>query len=258
MSVRSAMGQEFDRYAPRKAFLEAVVTCVNHADFLAHTLPMNVGHMDKMVVVTAPEDKDTQRVARYWGVSCVLTDQFRTRWGDFRKGAGINVGLETCARTDWLLHLDADIALPPVFRNYIENAKLNTRMIYGCDRAEFKSYRNWQRYYGNPQLHTDGDASCFIDPLHHGQRLGTRLHFGHKGGYVPLGFFQMWNAASGILTYQEGHTDAAREDNEFATRWPRSRRGFLPEIVAYHLESEDAPMAVNWRGRTTRPFQHAD
>jgi hypothetical protein len=35
----------------------------------------------------------------------------------------------------------------------------------------------------------------------------------------------------------------------FPTRWPRAKRGFIPELQAYHLESEDAPMAVNWKGR---------
>jgi len=245
-----------DSPPPRRLKIEAVVTSVGMADFLAHTLPMNIGHFDRYVVVTAPEDRDTQRVARYWGATCVLTDAFRSRWGEFCKGTGLNDGLAICDRTDWLSHMDVDIAQPPVFRRYIEEASLDKSMIYGCDRAEFKSYRDWQRYIGNPALHTDGGASCFIDPQHHGRRLGTRLHFGHAGGYITLGFLQLWNVASGITEYKQGHTDAAREDNEFAMRWPRAKRGFLPEIIVYHLESEDAPMAVNWKGRKTKPFQH--
>lgn len=34
------------------------------------------------------------------------------------------------------------------------------------------------------------------------------------------------------------------------------KRGFIPEVTAYHLESEDAPMAINWQGRKTKPFQY--
>lgn len=256
MSVRPCqqMVGDFDYFAKRQMKIEAVVTCVNHADILAHTLPINIHHVDKYVVITAPEDKDTQRVARYWGANCVLTDSFRTRWGEFCKGAGINDGLAVCEKADWLLHMDCDIALPPVFRNYVENAKLDKTMLYGVDRAEFKSYRDWQRFIGNPQLHTGGQ-NCFIDVHHHGKRLGTRLHFGHAGGYVPLGFLQLWNIESGVLEYKEGHTDAAREDNEFSLKWPRSKRGFLPEVIVYHLESEDSPMGVNWKGRQSKPFQ---
>jgi hypothetical protein len=239
----------------RNMLVEAVVTCVNHADILAHTLPLNVHQFDKYVVVTAPEDKATQRVARYFGATCVLTDAFRTRWGEFRKGMGVNDGLAVCKRTDWLCHMDADIALPPVFRNYIENGKLDPLSLYGCDRAEFKSYRQWQQFIGDPQLHTGGQ-NCFIDLSHTGTSIGTRLHFGHAQGWLPLGFLQLWNVASGIREYQQGHTDAAREDNEFSMQWPRAKRGFLAEIIAYHLESENSPMGVNWKGRKSKPFTH--
>jgi hypothetical protein len=252
-SVRDPMMNAF-AFTPRQTEIEMVVTCVDHADILAHTLPLNVVHFNRIVVVTAPEDKATQRIARYWGVACVLTDVFRTRWGEFCKGAAINVGLAACKRSAWLVHQDADIVLPPVFRSYVENAKLDPSMIYGCDRAEFKSYGDWQRFIGNPELHTAGQ-NCFVDLHHHNKRLGTRLHFGHAGGYVPLGFFQMWHVASGVTQYQEGHTDAAREDNEFSLRWPRAKRGFLPEIIAYHLESENSPMGVNWKGRKSKLFQ---
>jgi hypothetical protein len=235
--------------------IEAVVTCVNHADILAHTLPMNLHHFDRYVVVTAPEDQDTRRVARYWGATCVATDVFRTRWKEFRKGEGINEALAVCSKKAWLTHMDVDVALPPVTRTYLENAKLDTSMIYSMDRAEFKSYRDWQLFYGDPALHTAGQ-NCFVDTHHHGKKLGTRLHFGHAGGYIPLGFFQLWHADSGILEYQAGHTNAAREDNEFAMRWPRAKRGFLPELICYHLESEDSAMGVNWAGRKSKKFRH--
>lgn len=74
-------------------------------------------------------------------------------------------------------------------------------------------------------------------------------------GYVPIGFFQMWNpSVSGIHTYPEQHTSAARGDVAFAIQWPRAKRALIPEIICYHLESEQAPMGTNWNGRTTKPF----
>lgn len=253
-------GEGFDALAPRRLHLAGLTVCVGMADFLAHSLLLNLHHFDAYRVVTVPEDRDTQRVARYFGARCVPTDGIRSRWGEFCKGVGINDGLADLEAagglTGWVLHHDCDVALPPVFRAYLEQADLDPAGIYGCDRAEFKSYRDWQRFIGDPQLHTGGQ-NCFVDVSHTGKRLGTRLQFGHAGGYVPLGFFQLWHpGGSGVPRYREGHTDAAREDNEFALRWPRAKRGFLPEVIAYHLESEDAPMAVNWKGRQTRPFRH--
>jgi hypothetical protein len=239
---------------PRKIKIESVITCVNYADILAHTLPLNYRQFDKTVVVTAPEDKATQKVVDYYtGVQSCKTDAFRSRWGEFCKGAGINAGLDALDKDAWILHLDADIILPPNFREVLENADLDTTMIYGADRAEFKSYADWQAFYGSPEPHTQGNG-FFIHITHHGQQLGTRIAFQHFGGYVPIGFFQLWHADSKILRYPQGHTDAGREDSVFPTQWPRSKRALIPEIVVYHLESEAAEMGINWHGRKSKPF----
>ena len=237
-----------------KMTIKAVTTCVRNADFLAHTAPLNRQFFDRFVVVTAPEDKDTQRVCKTWSIECLATDVFRSHWGDFRKGAGINKGLEALAIQphDWLVHLDADVILPGSFRHSLETAGLDPRMIYGVDRIEFKSYEQFQSWFGAPTPLRD---NMFVDTSHvAGARIGTRIAFDHHQGYVPIGFFQLWNAASGRLQYPEGHSNAGREDTLFGASWPRQQRGFIPEVIVYHLESEDAPMAVNWKGRVTKPF----
>lgn len=244
--------------APVPFRIKAVTTCVHHADFLAHTAPLNRHWFDRFVVVTAPHDKDTEAVCKTWGIECVRTDAFCAQWGEFRKGAGINKGLEKLdiQPHDWLLHLDCDIILPGSFRQSLEQAELDPQMIYGCDRLEFKSYAQWQRFYGHPAPLRD---NMFVDMSHvEGARIGTRIAFEHHHGWIPIGFLQLWNAASGRLRYPEGHTNAGREDSLFGASWPRKQRGFLPEVVVYHLESEDAPMAVNWKKRTTRPFAIED
>ena len=76
-------------------------------------------------------------------------------------------------------------------------------------------------------------------------QFGTRVQLAHQGGYIPIGFFQLWHADSKILKYPEGHTDAGREDSHFATLWPRGKRSLIPEILfCYHLESEAAVMGA--------------
>ncbi len=238
-----------------KMKIEAVTTCVNNADFLAHSLPLNLRYFDRIVVVTAPEDAATKRVCDHWRVKYHATDSLRTRWNEFRKGVGINEGLEKLDRDGWVVHMDADIILPSHFREIIEGADLDPAMIYGIDRAEFKSFEDWTAFHGDPEPQVHGNG-IFIHTTHHGQTLGTRVMFKDRGGYIPIGFFQMWHPGeSKISKYPEGHTNAGREDSLFGALWPRRKRGFLPEIIAYHLESENAPMAVNWAGRKTKRFE---
>lgn len=231
--------------------IEAVVTCVDYADFLAETLPHNRSLFDKMVVVTAPEDKSTQRVCEYWHVECLPTDAFRSRWGEFCKGAAINEGLGRLSKTDWIVHMDADILLPPLTRKLLLAANLDPSYIYGIDRHMVSGYGPWRNFMAMPGLQQEN--GIFVHPNHF--PIGVRVTPQHYGGWLPIGFFQMWNAASRILSYPTTHTDAARTDMQFAAQWPRNKRAMIPEIIGYHLESDPgAPMGANWNGRQTPAF----
>lgn len=231
--------------------LEAVVVCDKYSDFLAFTLPENKILFNKIVVVTSHEDKETQRVCEYWHVQCIQTDVLESRRGHFCKGKGINEGLAALDMDGWVAHLDADIVLPPLTRILLEKADLDTSMLYGCDRVMCKSFEDWIRFRSKPRLQQENECWIHMDQF----PFGHRVVINSFGGYVPIGFFQLWSpSGSGIKAYPEGHTTAAREDTNFALQWPRSKRHMLAEIIAYHLESEDAPMAKNWAGRTTREF----
>lgn len=228
--------------------LEAVTTCVGYADFLAHTLPLNRHLFDQLVVVTAPEDKATQRLCEYWNVRTVLTDRFGSNWDRFDKAKGLNEGLKVLAKDAWLLHLDADIALPPLARNILAGLDLDPLYLYGLDRFMCPSYAEWQRFLCAPRLMQEDATWMHLSAFD----LGVRVMSSHQ--YVPIGYAQLWHAASGIVCYPEDRQGAAATDMQFALQWPRNRRGFIPEIVVYHLESEKAPMGHNWNGRKTKKF----
>lgn len=231
--------------------LEAVVVCDKYSDFLAHSLPDNRILFDRLVVVTSHEDKETQRVCEYWHVQCIKTDVLNSRKGQFCKGAGINVGLEALDKDGWVVHMDADIVLPPLTRKLIQLCDLDPAVLYGCDRFMVKSFDEWMKFRCQPRLQHENESWIHMTEF----PLGVRVAIHNYGGYIPIGFFQMWHpAASGISTYPEGHTTAAREDSAFTLSWPRAKRALVPEIVAYHLESENAPMAANWAGRKTKAF----
>lgn len=231
--------------------IEAVIVCDNYADFLVQTLPHNKFLFDRLVVVTSFEDKPTQRVCEFHHVECIRTDDLLSRKGEFHKGKGINAGLAALSLKGWAVHLDADIYLPPQTRLLLQAADLDSAFIYGIDRFNVRGFAAWAEFQGVPKLQHEDETYIHLGAF----PIGTRVMHRHAGGYVPIGFFQMWNpGASGIHRYPDKDSNAGRGDALFAQNWPRARRGFLPEIVGYHLESEDASNAANWNGRSTAPF----
>jgi hypothetical protein len=229
--------------------IEAVVTCVDYGDFLAATIESTKRTFDHLVVVTSPDDEESQRVCRFHNVQCLATDAFR-QGGDFCKGKGINAGLATLRKTDWLCHLDADIVLPPRTREMLERAELDPRYLYGIDRTMCRSWEEWSRFVSRPEAQHEHEVFVHPGPF----PTGVRIWKPELGGYLPLGYFQLWNVASGQTSYPEEHRDAARGDMLFASRWPRARRQLIPEVFAWHLESAPALMGINWSGRKSPRF----
>lgn len=235
--------------------LEAVVVCQNYSDFLEETLPYNLPHVDRLVVVTSHDDEQTRGVCQKWSVECIVSDLFSEGGRSFGKGPAINIGLGSLRCTGWLLQLDADIVLPLTFRNMLDKSALRRDHIYGCERFNVTSYHKWQHikanYHSNPQF----GYRCLISTPEDTPVGANLVH--KQYGYCPIGFFQLWHSEymqKYDLRYPETHGSAEQEDVMWSLRWPRSQRTLLPTVRVFHLESERAAMGVNWRGRKTKPF----
>lgn len=230
---------------------EAVTVCLQYADFLEHSIRANQAHFDDWVVVTSKEDQDTLRVCERYGVRIAFCPYFKKNASSFNKALAINLGLAHLKCSDWMIHIDADTVLPRNFPGLVHNAELQKERIYGVDRVNCPSWDEWQRY----STASDLDQKHYFIHWPAGWRTGNRLSHFEFGGYVPIGFFQMWNRASKITRYpttQDGgaeHTDVLH-----SLQWARPNRVLLPEIVAIHLESEPCPMGANWNGRRTKRF----
>lgn len=230
--------------------IEAVVVCVDYSDFLEATLPSNLNHIDRLVVVTHPRDQKTQDLCRKFGVDVYPTEVMHEEGDKFNKGRMINYGLQHLRHDGWLIHMDADTLLPHRFKQMLHMAKLEQHKIYGIDRLNTKSYENWKsnewrtipqhqyRYMVTPQREFP---------------LGSRL-LHQEYGYAPIGYFQLWHSKMRrqypIVTGSAEHSDVM-----FAVQWERKDRVLLPELFVYHLESEDNAFGKNWQGRKTKPFE---
>jgi hypothetical protein len=229
--------------------LEAVITCVNYADFLEYTLPVNLPHFERVVVVTSKADKSTQSVCNRMSVDVVATDMFFDEGDSFNKGHAINLGLAHLRHEGWLVHLDADVVLPHRFRTMLRKAKLEKSKIYGADRLNVKSYDDWVKFGSEtvPQF----QYKCLVQP-NKNFRIGSRLVH-NEYGYCPIGYFQLWHAST-QRRYPVHQGSAEHTDVLFSVQWERPDRQLLPEFFVYHLESEESKMGANWKGRTTKKF----
>ncbi len=235
--------------------IEAVSVCVNYSDYLKVSLPINKQIFDKIVIVTRKDDIETQRVCAENNVEVIATDEFNDHPSGFNKFKGINKGLELLDKDGWVLFIDCDIVLDPIYRRVFDNLELNENALYGCDRVNCIGYNGWVNrkdlIFGNWLL-TPGSME-----------LGARIcqYYGQQGdngkfaGWKPLGFFQLVHNST--LTQYPTDTDGYdRADMVFANRYSRENRIFIPEIIAIHLESHGAKMGDNWKGRITLPFDY--
>ena len=240
--------------------LEAVIVCVNYSDFLSQTLPNNKSLFDKMVVVTDLKDEKTKKICDYYNVECVQTDEFYRNSSTINKGRGINEGLKKLDMDGWVLHLDADIFLPPLTREILGNIEpeLDKKGIFSIDRMMCPTYEAWINYINNPSLLHEGWIFIHTSIFPIGVRIAE-----YKGeGWEPIGFFQLWYPkTSGITEYPSEHGAIDRSDVLFAKNWSRGNRHLIPEIICIHLESEAlnlSQMGKNWSGRKTKLFQPSD
>ena len=91
---------------------ECVIVSVNYGDYLAWTLPLNLRHFDKIVVVTTFTDQQTQDLCKFYDVECVTTHSFYQNNARFKKSCGVNEGLARLKRDAWVAHMDADNRAP--------------------------------------------------------------------------------------------------------------------------------------------------
>ena len=240
--------------APHAAFaaeslrLEAVTACVGFDDLLDVTLGLNHPHLDTMIVVTSHDDRLTQAVARKHSAICVETDLFRKNGRAFNKGAALNAGLSRFQYHGWRLHLDSDIALPDNFRRLLFNhTHLDPQCIYGADRVDVIGAGELaQVRAAGPQA----AESAFVMPRHV-RPMGAR-YVDPLRGYVPIGFFQLWNA-QGQKPYPYSLGTAAHDDVMFAEQWAAAHRRHLPTVICHHLCAREPRLGENWDGQRGQP-----
>ena len=197
--------------------IEAVTVCVNYAESLREVIS-NKLHFDRWVIVTTSYDTETQSVCEEHGLECVISDRIheggeyifthsglKTSSGlkpgekvllesaPLAKGKAINDGLVVCDKTDWLIHLDADIKLPDNFGNKLRKTLLDKESLYGLSQ----------------RVGLDGTCEgSWVNGISHG----------HNGA---IGWFQLFHVNTFMETfnglYPEESADTWWDDMTFAS-----------------------------------------
>lgn len=228
---------------------EAITVSVNYADYLAETLPHNLPHFDRYLVITDRKDRETQEVCRRLSVSCYATDAFY-RDGPFNKARGIDFGIGFLRYNQWVCHIDADTYLPPMARRLLERRQLDPEKIYGCDRVNCVGYENWKKF--ETDHHLQHDYMCrvrFPSGMYPNHRILLNEH-----GYCPIGYMQLWHAKHGFR-YPIASGTAERDDVLMSLQFEPENRELLSDIVAVHLQAREETLGVNWSGRKSPPFR---
>jgi len=225
---------------PKK--LEAVVVCVGFADFLDLTLPWNMKHFDKYVVVTSSEDKDTQEVAKKYGATIVISDRYKENGAKFNKGKLVNDAMKVLDYDDWVLFTDVDILLPTNLREEFNKRIWNPGILYYASRLHtppFGVYEWVTEYQKNEAL---AKTLKFCDP---------------NTNQKPWGYFQLFNCRAQVLkgkgrnVCSEDFTSAGGIDKHFEELWPPSRQALAPFSI---IHMAHGPMGGNWTGRKSPPL----
>lgn len=236
--------------------LEAVIVCDGYGDFLEHTLPYTKSVVDYTVVVSSEEDKYTQKVCKSLDVECVIGYAHKYD-SKFDKARAINHGLSHLELKDWWMHLDADIMLPPGYKRWFNESKLDKKKIYGADRfnCNYSQYEqlkktdwfNHTRQWG--YIIVPPSDLQIVPPL----TMGARVAHGNYHGWVPIGHNTLVHSSEISRYPNKNNAGAEHTDLLFASHFKPENRVLIPDLFVIHLTT-DQRMGANWEGRTSPKF----
>lgn len=202
--------------------LRAIMVCVDYADLLAVTLPLNRHHFSEVCIVTSHGDKETQRIASEYRCSLHLTETFYAKGAAFNKWAALEEALDVFGRMGWLCIMDADVVWPI-------KAPLSPKI--GELWTPLRRMAPW------PINYLPSETTWHLYAL-------------HRNTTEWAGYSQIFHAEDPHLPKAPWHeidwTHAGGADSLFQRHWPMNQKR-RPDWECLHLGEP----GQNWYGRAT-------
>ena len=205
--------------------LQGLVVCVQYDDILALTLPFTVRHFDKIVVVTASFDVNTQAtISRYGMIEPHITDVFYEDGAVFNKGAAVEEAITKLDPEKWTVIFDADIIMP----RDLNLRDLDADTLYGPHRWNVPNKPAYYAAIATPNFNLTGLV-----------KMGDKE--------FP-GYFQLFHPGAAALKerpwYSTHWKHAGGCDSDFQAKFAKRVRLDFPVL---HL----GMVHTNWHGRAT-------
>jgi hypothetical protein len=210
---------------------------VGYSDYLDVALSFNKARLGNrpIVIVTSESDTKTHAVCEKYGVHC-LVSAYATI--GFPKGKIINDALSRI-ETDWILHLDADIILPPAI-GALDLWHFDPDRLYYTKRWEVSGY--WHLKH-------------VLDKMRAGENVREKYRGVSGEDFAAYGYFQLFNRNATVLKdraaiYPDNSQDAGWDDDDFCRKvynpllwWAMPQ----PDFEVFHMYH--GALAGNWEGR---------
>ena len=208
--------------------LSSIIVCVEFDDFLAITLPRNVRHFERTLVITSPSDERTKTLVLATPKCELLeTDAFYRNGSSFNKGLAMEEGFDVLGRDGWICIWDADIVMP----ESVEFAK-SCRCLYVPIR----------RILPNPKDFSDCLEWSNLSSPTQAKEFAGYFQLFHASAVIPPWYTSNWIHAGGC-------------DSDFQLRFPPDQLRRPPfEVLHLGLEgvaNSEQRIGINWCGRVS-------
>lgn len=223
--------------------LRAIMVSVDYSDLLSLTLPYNRHHFADVMVVTAPEDETTLRVAADNRCRTHVTRAFYEDGAFFNKFRALEEGLDAYGREGWLCVMDSDVLWPKGVEVKPGDGE-GLILSLGADVLRLE-----RGYLATPLRRMREDVTGLTAETLPPESEWVRYPV-HRNVAEWAGYSQVFHASDPYLPRPPWHDvtwrHAGGADSFFQMMWPAQRK-VRPSWEVLHL----GPAGTNWMGRAS-------